>query len=212
MPNWCSNTLEVRGDIEQLKEFVEKSVVKEGIREPDFTMEGLLPTPKELTEVTSPVIWRGDENDTEGKAAFEADNKRRLETYGATDWYDWNVSNWGTKWDVGESHISYDDEDLFIVSYDTAWSPNITFVQKVSKMFPGLEFRLTYMEPGCNFCGVAHCVDGELEVEEGDIVLADSNGREVEYDSDLDRYKYIDDGEVIDDEDFYPEYINQYDY
>lgn len=208
MPNWCSNTLEVRGDKEHLKKFVEKSLNESG----DFTMEGLLPTPKELTEMTSPVMWRGDETDLEGKAAFEAEAKRIQETYGHADWYSWNTSNWGTKWDVAESHIGHIDDDLFIVSYDTAWSPNINYVKQVSKMFPDLEFRLSFMEPGCNFCGVAHCVNGEVEVAEGDILLEDGEGREVYYDSDLERYKYSDNDEVIDDEDFYPEYINQYDY
>ena len=208
MPNWCSNTLEVRGNIEQLKQFTEKSSNESG----EFTMEGLLPTPKELTEMTSPVMWRGDETDLEGKAAFEAEAKRIEQTYGHADWYSWNTSNWGTKWDVSSPTTQFIDEDMFIVSYDTAWSPNINFVEQVSKMFPDLEFRLTFMEPGFNFCGVAYCTNGELEVMEGDITLADDEGREVHYDSDLERYKYSDNDEVIDDEDFYPEHINQYDY
>lgn len=207
MPNWCNNTLEVRGKVEQLNEFIEKSKTKDG----DFTMEGLLPTPKELTETTSPVMWRGDESDEEGKLAFEAEAKRIEQTYGHADWYSWNLSNWGTKWDVSESTVAYAGDDNFIVSYDTAWTPNINWVERVSKMFPDLEFRLSFMETGCNFCGVAHCVNGELEIAEGDIILEDGNGDEVVWDSDSDRYKYIATGEIIDDENFWPEYINEYD-
>lgn len=208
MPNWCSNTLEVRGDKEQLKQFREKSSNENG----DFTMGGLLPTPTELTEMISPVMWRGDETDLEGKVAFEAEAKRIEQTYGHSDWYSWNTYNWGTKWDVSDPINQFMDDDTFIVSYDTAWSPNINFVEQVSGMFPDLEFRLSFMEPGCNFCGVAHCINGEVEVSEGEISMEDGEGREVHYDSDLDKYRYSDTDEVIEDEDFYPEYINQYDY
>jgi len=208
MPNWCSNTLEVRGNVEQLKEFTEKSFIAET---GEFTMGGLLPTPKELTEVTSPVMWRGDETDLEGKATFEAEAKRIEETYGHADWYSWNTTNWGTKWDVAESTIGFMDDDALIVSYDTAWSPNINWVEQVSKMFPDLEFRLSFMEPGCNFCGVAHCVDGEVEVSEGDIEWTDEDGNPVATNDDC-RWYRTDTNEIIEDEDFYPFENNPFDY
>ena len=72
MPNWCSNTLIVEGDLNELVDFKKKVLVqsdhdKGGL---DFTMEGLYPTPPELLEQTSPVMWRGELHDEEGQKAF----------------------------------------------------------------------------------------------------------------------------------------------
>lgn len=207
MPNWCSNTLIVSGDEKQLKDFVEKSLVKADNNSPndfDFTFEGLYPTPKELVEVVAPPMWRGDETDTEGKEAYQKHLAELIGKYGHDNWYDWRVENWSTKWDCAESYISVDNTDTFIVSYDTAWSPNINWMKYVSELYPDLHFELQYMETGCSFCGVATCENGEVNDNEGEIEYTDQWGREVYYDSEIERYRYSDDNEVIDDEDFWP--------
>jgi hypothetical protein len=182
MPNWCSNTLEVFGNPEQLEEFRNKSMVPADSRGPnqyDFTFEGLYPTPQEFLD---------------------------------TDWYNWRISNWGTKWDCDNSYVAFEDEDCFIVSYDTAWGPNINWMKTVSEKFPDMKFRLAFMEPGVGFCGVARCQNGELDVDEGDIELEDGdNNRLVKYDRELERYRYVDTNEVIEDEDFWPIEVNPFD-
>ena len=213
MPNWCSNTLEVNGNPEQLKEFKTKSLVRsdnKGPNEYDFTFEGLYPTPNALAEMVSPTMWRGDENDSDGKIEFDSKVKSLEEKFGFADWYNWRVSNWGTKWDCAESYIGYDGEDCFIVSYDTAWAPNIMWMKKVSEMFPDLNFRLSFMEPGCNFCGVAYCENGELNVDEGPVVWTDEAGNLVDTNDDGMWYR-VDTNEVIEDEDFYPFENNPFD-
>jgi hypothetical protein len=213
MPNWCSNTLEVSGNAEQLKEFKTKSLVKADKNSPnefDFTFEGLYPTPQTLMEMTSPAIWRGDEMDIEGKKRFDAEVKELEETYGFDNWYDWRISNWSTKWDCCESTIGADLDDVFIVSYDTAWGPNINWVQKVSEMFPDLKFRLNFMEPGCNFCGVAYCENGEMDVDEGSVEWTDENGNLVDTNDDGMWYR-VETNEVIEDQDFYPFETNPFD-
>jgi hypothetical protein len=182
MPNWCSNTLEVFGNPEQLEEFRNKSMVPADSSSPneyDFTFEGLYPTPQEFLD---------------------------------TDWYNWRISNWGTKWDCDNSYVAFEDEDCFIVSYDTAWGPNINWMKTVSEKFPDLKFRLAFMEPGVGFCGVARCQNGDLDVDEGDIELEDGdNNRLVKYDRELERYRYVDTNEVIEDEDFWPIEVNPFD-
>ena len=30
---------------------------------------------------------------------------------GDQDWYNWNVSNWGTKWDITDVYIDADEEE-----------------------------------------------------------------------------------------------------
>jgi hypothetical protein len=72
-------------------------------------------------------------------------------------WYDWNVRNWGTKWDVavssletnpdtymedtvnGENHVVY-------YNFETAWSRPMTALCTLSEQYPDLLFTLSYEE------------------------------------------------------------------
>lgn len=77
------------------------------------------------------------------------------------NWYDWNVKNWGTKWDASESSVYIHDEEFRVnITFDTAWSPPIEWLEKVAPQFPKLNFTLLYYEGGMGFAG-------ELELEEG---------------------------------------------
>lgn len=82
--------------------------------------------------------------------------------YGAAGWYDWNVNNWGTKWDVSNMSLHETDGDLLVCNFDTAWSPPEAFVRHVSQEFPGLEFTLAYAEQGSGFAGMMKFVGGEV--------------------------------------------------
>ena len=41
-------------------------------------------------------------------------------------WYEWNISNWGTKWDAQPFDINWED-DCVTFQLETAWSPPIHF-------------------------------------------------------------------------------------
>lgn len=54
------------------------------------------------------------------------------EHFGYSNWYDWCVKNWGTKWNA--SNVHWDGNDY--VEFDTAWSfPEPIFV-KLAEMYP----------------------------------------------------------------------------
>lgn len=212
MPNWCSNFLRVEGNPTEMKRFADKCIVeiKDKPGEYEFTMEGILPLPTELKETTSPVMWRGEKDDTEGKVAFQKHNQYLKETYGYDNWYEWQTHMWGTKWDAETVNIDSDDLTLGI-EYNTAWSPNEPWVKYAAQQFPELKFYLSYEEPGCNFCGLLVCEDGEVtEDSSGELEWHDDEGREVYYDSEKELYRYTDTGELIEDEDFWPNQINPY--
>ena len=43
---------------------------------------------------------------------------------GDQDWYQWNVNNWGTKWDICDVGILDDtEEDSISFEFSTAWAP-----------------------------------------------------------------------------------------
>lgn len=69
-------------------------------------------------------------------------------------WYDWNVRNWGTKWDVAvrhgddypETELMEEDKTFLAYRFNTAWSPPIEAITKLSKQYPTLNFNLSYEE------------------------------------------------------------------
>ena len=63
--------------------------------------------------------------------------------YGAMDWYDWSIANWGTKWNA--CHCYFNDANTF-VEFDTAWSNVGDLICKLSKMFPKNTFEYKYAE------------------------------------------------------------------
>lgn len=91
------------------------------------------------------------------------------------NWYDWQVQNWGTKWDIGTDSRPgifpepFDECILlegygFAYQFSTAWSPPIEWLKAVAIMFPELQFNMEYSEPGMCYAGIID-IQGE-EVEE----------------------------------------------
>ncbi len=74
------------------------------------------------------------------------------------DWYNWNTSNWGTKWDVAVhdgdkypdtellEHKSEGEDQWLVYKYNTAWSPAGTVIEKLSKLVPNCVLTLEYEE------------------------------------------------------------------
>ncbi len=140
MPNWCSNTLAVYGPIEDLKAFTDKASGE------DF-FSSFLPIPTDFAGHDSP------ERDPEFAALMR-------ERHGAVDWYDWQVKNWGIKWDVRleplEDVESPDDDDksgVIAWTFESPWSPPTTGIETISMLYPTLSFFLSYDEPGMDFAG-----------------------------------------------------------
>lgn len=70
-------------------------------------------------------------------------------------WYEHNISQWGTKWDVGNKHEDFQDQqdtNTVTLNFDSAWSPPITAYQKFEEL--GFTVRATYYEPGMCFAGI----------------------------------------------------------
>lgn len=182
MPNWCNNTLTVLKNSSEQDwiGFMSKSY-KDGV----FKLNGAFPTPPELLE------------------AVTSDMKDSLKReHGHDNWYDWRIHNWGTKWDTDEEgqQIVEHTEDTFIVDFDSAWSPPLEWVRRVSNMYPTLTFDITFMEEGMGFCGKCVCIAGEPTLEHGDIRYVDEDGEEVKWDSKLNQYVYAETNEPVEED------------
>ena len=133
MPNWCNNTLELEHDDPAMIKRARAAMIRG-----EFLHE-FIPVPKELSEA---------------KADF-SNNEEYIKKYGYSDWYGFCVNEWGTKWDVGgNDHGSptITDTGKMIAGFDSAWSPPITAIEKLTMM--GFRAKLYYYEPGMCFAGI----------------------------------------------------------
>jgi len=66
-------------------------------------------------------------------------------------WYDWRLENWGTKWDVYETHCTRIDANTLNLTFYTAWSPPIPVFDKLVDM--GFEVTARYLDEGWGYIG-----------------------------------------------------------
>jgi hypothetical protein len=148
MPNDCNNGLEVRGNKAALRKFVAAAKDAKG----QFDLTQFMPMPAELKKVPAPIRSK----------RLAARFKRK---YGANDWYDWAVNNWGTKWGAYNSGDWRESRGgrAQLITYNTAWAPfGRKLLLAVSAMFPDLRFTIWYDEPGFGFEGKMVAKGGEL--------------------------------------------------
>ena len=91
-------------------------------------------------------------------------------------WYNWNIRNWGTKWDVavsdGENHpdtyidifTQNGDDSVVNYNFNTAWGAPVAAILKLSEQYPKLNFDLGYEEE-TGWGGEMTIVNGEIEKE-----------------------------------------------
>ena len=67
-------------------------------------------------------------------------------------WYNWRISNWGTKWNACYVE-TYWETDTLIIMYDTAWSPSLAITFKLLEMYPELDIEHSFYEGGMDIAG-----------------------------------------------------------
>jgi hypothetical protein len=164
MPNWCFNYLTIEGneqDIAKVKAQLNKPFTK---THDQWNMEtGQM----ELTETTysNPVFaFHNIYNHTQAGISDEEYMKQPDHTlpmaeqlqFSGKCWYDFNVREWGTKWDVAvrdgedypetELHTEDDWSTSLTYKFNTAWSPPAPAVEKLSAQYPELVFTLSFQE------------------------------------------------------------------
>jgi len=88
----------------------------------------------------------------------------------ADDWYNWNVTNWGTKWDASEIRFQRNDDYTVTVFFETAWAPPIALYEYL--VAADWQIEALAHEPGMAF--VSRFLNGALEEYEYDISDPDS--------------------------------------
>jgi hypothetical protein len=156
MPNWVFNHLTVKGDSKDI------DVVKAQLNSP-YSREHNSWNPKTQTLDTATTTYSNPvfafwnivrPTDLYTYAQQSDPNADPKVPWSGDNWYDWNIRNWGCKWDVAIS----DNEDFRDTSmdelkdggvqynFDTAWSPPSEAIEKLSTQHPNLTFKLYYEE------------------------------------------------------------------
>lgn len=81
--------------------------------------------------------------------------------YGATTWYDWSISNWGTKWNACgyDENTDYSNNDM--IWFQTAWDTPVPVIQKLSEIYPNIKFTLQYADEDIGHnCGELVFING----------------------------------------------------
>ena len=172
MPNWVFNTLSISGPKEQisaLKEQLNKPFTKVhdhwnsetgkmelkefSYSKPIFAFQNIY---NHIDDGVSEDIYRG-----------QPDHSKDPLDFSGNDWYNWNVRNWGTKWDVAvqdddkypDTYIVDEGDTIIAYHFNTAWSPPTEVIAVLSAQYPNCEMSLSFEEE----TGWG----GETEFEEG---------------------------------------------
>lgn len=162
MPNWVYNSLSIEGSKELIAD------VKRMLNEPfkkSHDSWNMATGQMEISETaySNPVFaFHNIYNHIQDGVSDEEYLKQPDHTlpiaeaimFKGNSWYDWNVRNWGTKWDVAirhgeeypETELMEEDETSLSYRFNTAWSPPLPAIEKLSQQYPDLEFNLSYEE------------------------------------------------------------------
>lgn len=159
MPNHITNRLTIIGTEEQIAQVREAIKGEEEDQFIDFNK--IAPIPTELQGTVSPmrIITQAEYDEQERRIANNelSDMEKQWglsrgltqelaneykEKFGHCDWYGWQTSNWGTKWNAYSQHENGED----CIEFDTAWSNPYSILVKLSQMFPEVTFEVEYAD------------------------------------------------------------------
>jgi len=131
MPNWCNNSVTITGPAQKIRALWAQAEKGQGL------LQAMVPPPENM--------FHGNLGEAERRECAEK---------GIPNWYDWQVSNWGTKWDVSLEGLELSEDGTEISGwFDSAWSPPIDAYSEFSDLNPDCSIDAYYHESGMCFVG-----------------------------------------------------------
>ena len=136
MPNWVSNRITITGKANDISEFAEIIKVKPKVIQTNewdnhsFSFHSFITLDEDKYD------------EYHGTNGWENGERKGDTSY---NWYNWNTSNWDTKWDACSTGVDVTTESIVIV-FETAWSPPIPVFEAMVEQFPSLEFSIWWEE------------------------------------------------------------------
>lgn len=204
MPNWCYNY----GTISKTANSV--GLIFQQLAKPKDRSKwfgNVLPIPPEMhlgigstsgNPAYMSVEWLEENSDFQGDFGHFSPNKydaKRMDfspsqeylqyltqKFGATNWYGFNLKNYGCKWDVSLDDIHVDGDSIEFY-FNSPWGPPLEFFKFLGRQ--GFDVDLNYEESGVQFCGTLSVIKGNESEEyyEGEDyqVRQLQNGEEINY-------------------------------
>ena len=160
MPNWVYNGLTIEGNPESITKLVEQMNTP-STRIHDNWDTSTMSMVKKQTLYSSPVFsfWNIIKpTDMEAYPNQPATYTKNTLDFEGNDWYNWNIRNWGTKWDVAVSNdnkhpdtyiegpVANGDNSVVYYTFNTAWGIADKALTNLSLQYPDLLFTLGYEE------------------------------------------------------------------
>jgi hypothetical protein len=182
MPNWAYNNITVKGKPQEILKFIEdtKVVSKEDTNNTntyqidgvtyEHSLNQLFPCPTELYETKAGWFSSQEDGSKDPKQIeLEAQQETNLAKYGAKDWYDWANINWDTKWGACDVRLDPDEwdetSDRFDFYCESAWSPPMGLLRKISEVYPNLVFGMSTTEESDAYACIAVFYRGVMVAE-----------------------------------------------
>lgn len=175
MPNWVYNGLTIEGKPESVTKLIEQVNQPFTRTHDNWNIETQTMEKKQYLYSNPVFAFWNIVKPTDLEAYDKQFNHSSNEPidFSGDNWYDWNVRNWGTKWDVAVSNDNQytdttmeqaDNGENKVVHYNfnTAWSPAVPAISKLSEQYPELLFTLSYQEE--------QGWGGEMELLRGEII------------------------------------------
>jgi len=165
MPNWVYNTVTLEGKlplVRRVRDKLASPVAESGEVNPFSFWNIVHPKDSEMEDYRATIGWSKEHSD------WKDHND-------PTNWYQWNIRNWGCKWDSCNTEVTSPlavhkdkatDEMIATVTYsfETPWSPPTEALTALSKKYPRLTIR-HYFEEEQGWGGEGYFQGGLLYVE-----------------------------------------------
>ena len=141
MPNWCNNSVEIYHDDPKMIERVRTAFNGEGL------LNEFIPIPQDLRDIVAGSV------PVEHEAEHKLKEQANRDKYGYTNWYDFCVNEWGTKWEIGaDGNPARDIPGGLSLGFESAWAPPCAAYEKLTEQ--GFRIKAMYYEPGMAFAGI----------------------------------------------------------
>lgn len=165
MTNWVSNSIRIRGSKEELQRFAQQAGGSHKRMYHDLTADGLAWVEGERDEHLS--FWNFIKPDDSILDQYwgEEPRKSSLQEYLRHDsnhWYDWNVRNWGVKWDASSVYFEDWGGEL-AYDFETPWEFPEPVIRVMVEQYPTLEFTVRFLEEQ-GWGGKAYGANGEFSI------------------------------------------------
>ena len=158
MPNWVYTNMTVTGDKQSLDKFRDKAAKPYTTRHTGTWTDGKYdPDAISIVENKSELSFWNFITPTDLDAYFGPEKKpdnyetmtldeRLAESmkFAGDNWYNWNIRNWGTKWDANDATL--DEGGTLFYQFSTAWSPAEGAFKAMVEQHPNLQFEFTNVE------------------------------------------------------------------